>query len=99
MVRLRSPQVCKNSGQAALILIMIMAGGGGIGLALSTRADVPQTQVGTGNVTYQATYASLGSTGFVAGEVEEGDLVAVSLSGAVGVTAINIYWHHTGALL
>ena len=124
MVRLRSPQVCKNSGQAALILIMIMAvigagsvsvaareveietagsqaegaAGAGIELALSTRADVPQTQVGTGNVTYQATYASLGSTGFVAGEVEEGDLVAVSLSGAVGVTAINIYWNNTAAV-
>ena len=130
MVRLRSPQVCKNSGQAALILIMIMAvigavsvsvaareveslrsqeietagsqaegaAGAGIELALSTRADVPQTQVGTGNVTYQATYTSLGSTGFVAGEVEEGDLVAVSLSGAVGVTAINIYWNNTAAV-
>ncbi|MFZ2202562.1 MAG: hypothetical protein WAV56_04185 [Microgenomates group bacterium] len=74
------------------------AASAGIEVALSTRANVPQTPVGTGDVTYQATYASLGSTGFVAGEVEEGDVVSVSFTGAAGVTAVNVYWNNTAAI-
>ncbi len=75
------------------------AAGAGIELALATKADVPQTQVGSGNVTYQATYASAGSAGFVAADVDEGDLVSVSFVGAsAGLSGINVYWNNDAAV-
>ena len=75
------------------------AAGAGIELALSTKADVPQTQVGSGNVTYQATYASAGSAGFVAADVDEGEVVAVSFAGAsAGLTGISVYWNNDAAV-
>ena len=75
------------------------AAGAGIELALSSRANVPQTQIGTGDVTYQATYASSGSVGFVAADVEEGDVVSVSFVGAsAGLSGINVYWNNDAAV-
>ncbi len=75
------------------------AASAGIELALSTRANIPQTQIGSGNVTYQANYASSGSSGLVATEVDEGDVVNVSLVGAsAGLTGVNIYWNNDAAV-
>lgn len=75
------------------------AAGAGIELALSTKADVPRAQVGSGNATYQATYTSAGSAGFVAADVDEGDLVSVSFVGATaGLTGINVYWNNDAAV-
>lgn len=75
------------------------AAGAGIELALSTKADVPQTQVGSGNATYRATYTSAGSAGFVTADVDEGDLVSVSLVGATaGLSGVNVYWNNDAAV-
>src|SRR3989344_5357516 len=90
---LRSQEVETAGSQAEA------AAGAGIELALSSRANVPQTQIGTGDVTYQATYASAGSVGFVAADVDEGDMVNIPFVGAsAGLSGINVYWNNDAAV-
>lgn len=67
-------------------------------LAQASKANVPSTQLGSGNVTYSATYAATGGDGFVTDAVAEGDLVEISLVGASGITAINVYWNSNSAV-
>lgn len=67
-------------------------------VALSTRADVPSTEL-PGGGTYSATYTSTGIDGFVSDAVEEGDVVQISLSGAAGITNLNLYWNANTAVM
>lgn len=90
---LRTQEIENVSSQA------FRAADAGLELALSTKSNIPETQLGTGNVTYQATYASAGSDGFIADSVVEGDVVQVSLVGAsAGLTGIKIYWNSNTAV-
>lgn len=75
------------------------AANAGLELAQALKANVPVTSLGSGNVTYSATYNSSGSTGFISDSVEQGDTVSVSLVGAVGVTALNVYWNSDTAIV
>ncbi len=90
---LRSQEISNISSQAQ------GAANAGLELAQSLKTNIPTTQLGEGNITYSATYASSGSDGFVTDAVEEGDVVSVSLVGAAGVTAINIYWNSDAAVM
>lgn len=68
-------------------------------VALNTKADVPSTELPGGIGTYSATYASAGSDGFVSDAVEEGDVVQIFLSGAAGITDLNLYWNTNSAVM
>lgn len=90
---LRTQEIENTSSQA------FRAADAGLELALSTGADVPVTQLGSGNVTYQATYVSAGTDGFISDSVEEGDVVQVSLAGAsAGLNGIDVYWNSNTAV-
>lgn len=67
-------------------------------VALNTKADVPSTQL-PGGGSFSATYSSTGSDGFVSDAVEEGDVAQISLSGAAGITGLNLYWNTNTAVM
>lgn len=62
-------------------------------VALQTKADVS-----TAN--YSATYTATGADGFVSDQVDEGDVVGVSLVGAsAGLNSLDIYWNSPAAIM
>lgn len=68
-------------------------------VALKDKASVTTTQLPGGAGNYSATYDSAeGSSGFVAYDVVEGDVVETSLVGAAAVTGLNIYWNSDSAV-
>lgn len=51
-----------------------------------------------GSANFDAYYGTSGSGGFIVEDVEEGDVVQVSLEGASGVSSLNLYWDNPAAV-
>lgn len=90
---LRSSEIESTSSQS------FKAAEAALEVALSSQTNVPSTALPGGVGNYSATYTSTGSDGFVSDLVDEGDVVAVSLVGAVGVNTLNVYWNTDSAIM
>ena len=92
ITNLRSTEIDQDSAAA------FKAAEAGLERAILSKTNVDGT-LSSGNISYNATYQSAGSAGFVTTTpVEAGDVVSVSLAGATGVSSVNIYWNNNAAV-
>ncbi len=88
---LRSTEIDQGSTAA------FKAAEAGLEQAILNKANVSGSLT-SGDITYNATYTSSGGNGYVTAPIEAGDIVSVSLAGASGITAINVYWNNNAAI-